>query len=234
MNIKKSSATLFAVILACVIGSAPLHAQTAAASQSESDTNTATAQTGSSPADSNSMSAAKANHENSSDGAPGIANDGTQAGNQWDQGENHNRTIVPLASKISPFIMAVTIILIVYYFRHRRNKMVHETLRAMIEKGLPITPELLAGLGGKNSFSGNPFDQLFPGRQQGRNRHLLPGLILIGVGLALTGFQPEHSGPGSLIILFIGLAFLIVWIVERKQNVNDNKKREDSQQPPKV
>lgn len=219
--------------ISLVIGGATLHAQTAV-STNESDTNTVTAQTESSPTETNSIPAAKASDDNLSNEPARIANDGVQAGNRWNSGGNHNQTLVPLASKLSPFIMAVVIILIVYYFRHRRNKMMHETLRAMIEKGLPITPELLASLGAKNSFSGNPFDQLFPGHPQSRNRHLLPGLIITGIGLALTGALPEHSGPGGLIVLFIGVAFLIVWLVERKQNANDDKKREDSQQPPKA
>jgi len=33
---------------------------------------------------------------------------------------------------------------IIGYFRSRRNKMLHETLRAMVEKGVPIPRELIA------------------------------------------------------------------------------------------
>ena len=52
--------------------------------------------------------------------------------------------LIPIIATSAPFIMVITIIAIVFYFKHRRNKMAHETLRAMIEKGVPITPELIA------------------------------------------------------------------------------------------
>ncbi len=135
--------------------------------------------------------------------------------------------------------------------------MMHETIHAIVDKGIPVTPEMIASLGGKRSFgeefygkqgAGNPYDQNYPARQRTRNRHLLPALILIGVGLALTGFHPWHAGIGGKIVLFIGLAFLIVWLVERKQYGNyernitmtkegvqmTEKRQDNDQQPPKI
>ena len=243
MTIKKPVARIAAIVLAFVIGGAMVQAQSVA-STNESDTNTETARTGSSAAATNAPSAAHsadsvpavtANQENSSDESARNANNGNHAGSRSDRGGNHSQNIVALASILSPFIMVVAIIFTVVYFQHRRNKMMHETLRSMIEKGMPITPEILAGLGGKHptdgdpsgkQAAGNPFDQVFPRRQKARNQHLFPGLVLTGIGLALTGFHVSRASAGSLIILFIGVAFLIVWLVERKQD-ND-------QQPPKI
>jgi hypothetical protein len=50
---------------------------------------------------------------------------------------------------ISSFGMVVAIIALAGYFAHRRNKMAHETMRAMIDKGVPITPELVAEMRSK-------------------------------------------------------------------------------------
>lgn len=146
-----------------------------------------------------------------------------------------------LAAILSPFIFSfgfpLAIIALVFYFRHRQNQMMHETVRAMIDKGIPITPEVLAGLNARNRRM-NSQGRLDCGRP--RNRHLLPGLILTGLGLALTGLHPWHAGTGGKIILFIGLAFLVVWLVERFQNgngergVNTERKQNDDQQPPKI
>jgi hypothetical protein len=120
-----------------------------------------------------------------------------------------------------PFITFIVFSAILYYFRHRRNKMMHETMLAMIEKGVPITPEMLAQLQSRPSR--------FPYRPgQCRNRRLLPGMILTGVGIALLITNPGGNlgaGKAGWIVLFMGAAFLIVWLVERNEKNND--------QPPK-
>jgi len=117
---------------------------------------------------------------------------------------------------IGTFGMPVAIIVIVFYFKHRRNKMAHETLRAMIDKGMPITPELIAEVRNRNSaISGS-------GPTRGR---LLPGLVLAGIGTALLISGSSSDRRGGWIVLFIGAAFLIVWFVEQKN--------QDNSQPPR-
>jgi ABC-type Fe3+-siderophore transport system permease subunit len=120
---------------------------------------------------------------------------------------------------VSTFGMPVLIVGMALFFKFRRDRLTHETLRAMIEKGVPITPELLAQLKNKDSEDLKP---------NSASRHLLPGLICAGVGAALliSNFNSNQSGiPGvpaaaGWIVLFVGVAFLIVWLVERK-NKND-------------
>ena len=120
--------------------------------------------------------------------------------------------LVPLA----PFIMIVAIIAIVFYFKHRRHKLAHETLRAMIEKGMPVTPELVAQLNSKYPVSADGRAMDVRGR---RPRGLLPALILTGIGTAFLISDHGHS-KGGWIVLFIGIAFLIVWYVERSNQNN--------------
>ena len=129
--------------------------------------------------------------------------------------------LIPIFATLAPFVMVIAIIAIIFYFKHRRNKMVHETLQALIEKGVPVTPELIAQLRNKPSIFPNQLVQQ-PG--QSRHRRLLPGLILTGVGTAFLISHGHHSNVGW-IVLFIGVAFLIVWFVERRDRNND--------QPPK-
>jgi hypothetical protein len=76
----------------------------------------------------------------------------------------------------------------------------------MIEKGMPITPELVASLKGKGRGEGDV---------RTRGRPLFPGLVLAGIGAALLISDSGHS-KGGWIVLFIGLAFLVVWLMERK------------------
>jgi hypothetical protein len=128
--------------------------------------------------------------------------------------------LVSLLAVASPFVTGVAVIAIVFYSKHRRNRMVHETLRAMIEKGTPITPELVANLRGGGC--GNSTGEGFARKQSGR---LLPGLIMIAIGAALLIADPKHSRMGGIALLFMGLAFLVVWMVERKN--------QDNQLPPR-
>jgi hypothetical protein len=125
--------------------------------------------------------------------------------------------IVSILSVLSPFVMVVAVVALLLYFKHRRNKLAHETLQMMIEKGAPITPELVASLkGGRHGGDGNI-------RQRGRP--LFPGLVLLGIGTALVLSSSRGDSKAGWIVLFIGLAFLVVWLVERNN--------QNSAQPPR-
>jgi len=95
------------------------------------------------------------------------------------------------------------------YFRHRRNQLLHETLRAMIDKGVPIPPELLAA----------PQEYTPP---RPRNDFLI-GLVMVATGLGLWMFIPEPARKFGFIPLFIGVAFLIAWKVEQKKKDQPGK-----------
>ncbi|HXC98918.1 MAG TPA: DUF6249 domain-containing protein [Verrucomicrobiae bacterium] len=126
-----------------------------------------------------------------------------------------NKDVIAL---VLTFGMPVAIVGLTLFFKYRRDRMAHETLRAMVEKGVPITPELVAQLGSKHPDASKPSNH---------SRHLLPGLVMVAVGAALlvsnhagVGAIPGFPGGGSWIILFVGVAFLVVWLVERN-NKND-------------
>jgi len=112
---------------------------------------------------------------------------------------------------LTGFGLPVAIVAIMMYFKHRRNKLAHETLRAMIEKGMPITPELVAEL--RNRWGHGATQNLT------RGGSLFPGLVLAGIGTALLVSGSRHS-IGGWIVLFIGVAFLVVWLVERQNQGN--------------
>ena len=114
--------------------------------------------------------------------------------------------LVPLA----PFAMVVAIIGILAYSRFRRHKMANETLRAMIEKGMPITPELVDSLKSKRSLGAN-----YQGGQRPRNDIRL-GLILVAVGAGVVML----AGKPGWIVLFIGVAYLAVGLFERNNSNN--------------
>ncbi|HEY1489993.1 MAG TPA: DUF6249 domain-containing protein [Verrucomicrobiae bacterium] len=132
------------------------------------------------------------------------------SGNRGD-GLGFGKTLVA----IMPFAFPVAIMAVIFYFKHRRNTLAHDTLRLMIEKGVPVTPEVIAALKGKDGQdkSGGPAG--------GKTGLLLAGLILAGIGIGVIAV----AGKPGLIVMFIGVAFLIVWFLESK--------RQNDQQPPK-
>jgi hypothetical protein len=89
--------------------------------------------------------------------------------------------------------------------RVKRNQMMHETIRQMIEKGQPIPPELL-----------QPTEP-----QRGLHCDLRRGLICIAVGIGLGALllsRDDKDWPVALIPLLIGLAFLATWKFSFKIN----------------
>ena len=87
----------------------------------------------------------------------------------------------------------------------KRARLLHDTLRLMIEKGQPIPPELL---------------QSPDGFRRQRN-DLRNGLVLICIGIGLGVWllvDNDHDWPISLIPLLVGIAFLVARKLEPNQN----------------
>ena len=103
--------------------------------------------------------------------------------------------IVPLAAFTTLFALVAAVL----YAGFRRDRNRHETLRAMIEKGAAIPPELLVPPKGSD---------------------LRRGIVLLGAGAGLSIFflalqvQPGLWALGSIPAL-IGIGYLLVWRLER-------------------
>jgi len=110
--------------------------------------------------------------------------------------------VVGLVAVVLGCGVPIAIVAIVFYARHRRLKMHHETIRAMIEKGMPIPPEMAAGTR-SDLLLGNTDPR--PARSDFRG-----GLILVAIGSALLMI----AGKVGWILVFIGAARLVVWLVE--------------------
>jgi hypothetical protein len=103
------------------------------------------------------------------------------------------------------FGATVGIVALVVGLRLKRNKMLHETMRAMIDKGQPIPPELLQ-----------------PHEPKRRPRSdLRRGLVMAGIGIGLTVWLALDGGNKwalGLIPLLMGFGFLVTWKVEQNKN----------------
>jgi hypothetical protein len=104
----------------------------------------------------------------------------------------------------------VLIVGLVAFFRARQQKHLHDTIRVMLEKGVPIPPELLRPpvTAGEVSTARPDNDPQTALRQ---------GLFLIALGLGLCiwlWIKSSDSWGLGFIPLLIGLSFLAEWKIE--------------------
>lgn len=136
-----------------------------------------------------------------------IDNGGIRVGRPYVNNGPQALEIVGIVSVVATACaLPVALLAVFLHFRHRRNTLLHETLRAMVDKGVPIPPELLA-----TRVQNTP---------RRRSSDLRRGVICAGVGLGLLMMALGSHGPGKIgligfIPLFIGAAFLISWKVEQ-------------------
>ena len=118
--------------------------------------------------------------------------------------ENIEVEVVGVFVPIVMFIAIAVVLCVYYYLRHRTGQAVQETVRAAIEHGQQLTPEILERLG-------QP--------PQPKKSDLRRGVILISVGLGIAAFgalvgEDDAMRPllaiGSLPFL-IGIAYLGLW-----------------------
>jgi hypothetical protein len=109
--------------------------------------------------------------------------------------------IVPVAM----FAMIAVAVALGVSQKKARNRMLHDTIRLMVEKGQPIPPELL-----------QPQDM-----QRRRPSDLRYGLLFIGLGLGLAALlfsEQSARWPVALIPLLMGVAYLVTWKIESNKN----------------
>jgi len=112
--------------------------------------------------------------------------------------------VVGIVGVVFGCMVPIAIVGMVFYFRHRRLKMHHETMRAMIEKGMPVPPEMVAAARGDLLVGSG---DVRPGRNDFRG-----GLILVAIGAGLLMI----AGKVGWILVFIGAARLVVWLIDER------------------
>lgn len=106
-----------------------------------------------------------------------------------------------IGALITPMVAVIIAIWLIYLYREHKEKRNHETIRLMIEKGIEIPPNFSFG---EAPEAGSPLNR---------------GLKLIGIGIGLIIFflAMDMSGIAGVgaIPLFIGLAYLLIWHLEK-------------------
>jgi Flp pilus assembly protein TadB len=122
------------------------------------------------------------------------------------RGEHAESHAVEIVVPVAFFLFVLAVVAVPLYLGFRKERQRQETLRAIIDKGGAIPPELLAPAERREDASGKD-----------RRR----GIILIAAGLGIAGFFVVigvWEGIGiALIPMFIGGGYLVVWGLDRRE-----------------
>lgn len=111
-----------------------------------------------------------------------------------------SETLVAITGMMVGFGLPLLLVAIVLFYKHRRQRMNHETIVRLAEKGMPVPPELF-------------------GRPASTNAGLRGGLVLIGLGVGLSLFFLQvGAGAWSIGLIpgLMGVALLVAWAIESK------------------
>jgi hypothetical protein len=126
-------------------------------------------------------------------------------------GDEIPEAVIPLVaiSMFTIFGAPVLIVAVIMYFGFSKNRMMHKTVRMMVEKGQPVPPALL---------SPPP-----PAVRQRSDMRRGVVLLMIGAGLMifLGACNDWDNGAWSLGIIpfLIGAGYLLVWKLEGKKDI---------------
>lgn len=114
----------------------------------------------------------------------------------------------------------VIFVIMIFFFGYLRDKRRHETIRLMIEKGTPLTPELLDGLRKRSSLGigASGISKIDP------CGYLRWGVTLTLVGIALLLVFHGRAQSAGCIVLAVGVADWILWFIEKASSNKDQTK----------
>ncbi len=124
----------------------------------------------------------------------------------FDDGISFIEALIPLTAIVFTFGMPIMIVAVVLYSSYRKKRLMHDTINQYVSSGKDIPPEVLKGLQKEATPKNN----------------LHRGLVMSGIGLGIffcfTIIGSVEAGALGLIPLFIGLAQLLIWKLENKEN----------------
>jgi hypothetical protein len=105
--------------------------------------------------------------------------------------------VIAIIGMLVTFGLPLILVAIILYYKHRRLRMMHETIARLAEKGLPVPAQLL-----------DPPRRVHSG--------LRGGMVLVALGLGLGVFMYETHGSWSIWLIpgLMGIALIIAWAIE--------------------
>jgi hypothetical protein len=112
---------------------------------------------------------------------------------------HENEAAIAVIAMLVSFGLPVVLVAVILYYKHRRTLLMHQTITALAQQGLPVPPQLLE-------------------RPRRGQYGLRGGLVLLFLGIALATFLAQVGGPWSIGLIpgLMGVALLISWRLERR------------------
>lgn len=113
------------------------------------------------------------------------------------EGETAKQVLAVIGVFGTPVIIVISVLL----YKWMRERELHRTIRALVERGQPLPPELFQ-------------------EREGKKSPLHNGVLLVAIGLGLiimflNGDDPQQWGIGAIPLL-VGLGYLLVWRLENR------------------
>jgi hypothetical protein len=125
------------------------------------------------------------------------------------------------------FLVPLLIIVLLIWYKVRKNRMLNETMIKLAEKGVVPPAEAMEALSANRvdaAVTSSPatapmYEQAKTLRRRAAWSDLRKGVLLIAVGFGLTIWSMLEDGTPSglgLILLFVGIAFCVLWFFEER------------------
>jgi hypothetical protein len=119
------------------------------------------------------------------------------------------------------FLVPLLIIVLLIWYKVRKNRMLNETMLKLAERGVVPPAEAMAALDANRAATGPTTTPLYDQARQIRQRavasDLRKGVILIAVGLSFALYSMLDDGSPNwigLILLFLGIGYCVLWFLE--------------------
>ena len=141
-----------------------------------------------------------------------------QVVNEYAKADDLLQKNIVVVAIISVFSMLVAIVLVSALAAFFQKRMLHMTVRRMVEKGVPIPPEMFQP---EESEEPEEPEEANEASKSSLKSDLRNGLIWIAIGVGSTWYfvlKGANLWPLGLIPLLIGVAFLITSKIEGSKN----------------
>jgi hypothetical protein len=119
------------------------------------------------------------------------------------------------------FLVPLLIIVLLIWYKVRKNRMLNETMLKLAERGVVPPAEAMATLEASDIPAGPTTAPLYEQAKQIRQRtvasDLRKGVILMAVGLGFSFYSMFEDGSPNwigLILLFLGIGYCVLWFLE--------------------
>jgi hypothetical protein len=126
------------------------------------------------------------------------------------------------------FLVPLLVIVLLVWYKVRKNRMLNETMLSLAEKGVVPPAEAMEALAASKpgpALSATPstaplYEQAKQLRRRAAWSDLRKGVIMIALGLGLSAYSMLDDGTPNglgLVLLFVGIGYCVLWYFEERE-----------------